>query len=77
MANKHDDELDTTPPAAAPSPRWFVPVMVTFFILGLIWTIAAYVTSMQFPIPGLGNANLFIGLGIVLVGFIMTMFWRS
>lgn len=78
MARKHEEELEELPqPKAKPSPRWFAPVMVTFFVVGLIWTIASYVTSVQFPIPGLGNGNLFIGLGIILVGFVMTMFWRS
>ena len=28
------------------------------------------------PVPGLGNGNLFIGFGIMLVGFLMTMGWR-
>lgn len=77
MARKHEETEEQHVVPAKPSPRWFVPVMVTFFIVGLIWVIAAYVTSMQAPIPGLGNVNLFIGLGVILVGFVMTMFWRS
>jgi hypothetical protein len=31
---------------------------------------------MQFPIPGLDNWNLAIGLGIALIGFLMTTRWR-
>lgn len=60
------------------SPRWWAPLMVTLAILGLLIVVIAYVTNGAWPIPGLsnGNINLFIGIGIMLVGFLMTMGWK-
>ncbi|MDN6486068.1 MAG: cell division protein CrgA [Ancrocorticia sp.] len=58
------------------SPRWWAPLMVTLMIIGLIVVVLAYLFSGDLPVPGLGNGNLFIGFGIMLVGFLMTMGWR-
>lgn len=62
----------------APNPVWFKPVMFGFMLLGLIWIVLYYVTSatLQLPIPMLGQANIFIGFGLVLVGFLMTPWWK-
>ena len=58
------------------SPKWWAPVMVTLMIIGLVIVVLAYVFSGNLPIPGFGNGNLFVGFGIMLVGFLMTMGWR-
>ncbi|MDY5584606.1 MAG: cell division protein CrgA [Arcanobacterium sp.] len=60
------------------SPKWWAPVMVTLAILGLLVVVTAYVTNGSYPIPGLanGNINLFVGIGLMLVGFLMTMGWK-
>ena len=52
--------------------------MVGLAIVGLIVVVTAYVTNGAFPIPGLpnGNINLFIGIGLMLIGFLMTMGWK-
>lgn len=60
----------------APNAVWFKPVMVGFMLLGLAWILVFYISGMQFPIPGLDNWNLAIGLGIALIGFLMTTRWR-
>lgn len=63
----------------APNPIWFKPVMFGFMLLGLVWIIAYYVTSASpepLPIPMLGQANIFIGFGLILVGFLMTPWWK-
>lgn len=62
----------------APNPVWFKPVMFGFMLLGLIWIVLFYVTSstLQLPIPQLGQANIFVGFGLVLVGFLMTPWWK-
>lgn len=62
----------------APNPVWFKPVMFGFMLLGLVWIVLYYVTStsMQLPIPQLGQANIFVGFGLVLVGFLMTPWWK-
>ncbi len=61
---------------AAPNAAWFKPVMVGFMLLGLVWILVFYITGMQYPIPGLQSWNLLIGLGIALIGFLMTTRWR-
>ncbi|MFC7766558.1 cell division protein CrgA [Leucobacter soli] len=62
----------------APNPVWFKPLMFGFMLLGLIWIVLYYVTSggAELPIPQLGQANIFVGFGLVLVGFMMTPWWK-
>lgn len=62
----------------APNPVWFKPVMFGFMLLGLVWIVLYYITSanLQLPIPQIGQANIFVGFGLVLVGFLMTPWWK-
>ena len=57
------------------NPRWFVPLFCTFMIIGLVWAVVYYLTG-NYPIPGIDAWNLVIALGIILIGFLMTMWWR-
>ena len=57
------------------NPRWFVPLFCAFMIIGLIWAVVYYLTG-NYPIPGIDAGNLAIALGIILIGFLMTMWWR-
>ena len=57
------------------NPRWFVPLFCTFMIIGLVWAVVYYLTG-NYPIPGIDAWNLAIALGIILIGFLMTMWWR-
>lgn len=61
-----------------PNPVWFKPVMFGFMLLGLIWIVVYYITSsnLQLPVPQFGQANIFVGFGLVLVGFLMTPWWK-
>ncbi len=65
-------------PAAkeAPNPQWWVPVMVTLFLVGLVYIVVTYLSGSQYPLPGIGNWNLGVGFAIIMAGFIMTMRWR-
>ncbi len=58
------------------SPKWWVPLMVSLMVIGLIIVVLAYVFNGQFPMKGLGNGNLFIGFAFMLAGFLMTMGWK-
>ncbi len=63
----------------APNPVWFKPLMFGFMLLGLIWIVVYYITSatpMPLPVPALGQGNLFVGFGLILVGFMMTPWWK-
>lgn len=57
------------------NPRWFVPLFCTLMVIGLIWVVAYYLTS-TYPIPNIGAWNLLIGFVIIMIGFLMTMWWR-
>lgn len=65
-------------PADAPNPVWFKPVMFGFMLLGLAWIVTYYVTSstLSLPVPALGQNNIFVGFGIMFIGFLMTTRWR-
>ena len=57
------------------NPRWFVPLFCALMIIGLVWAVVYYLTS-NYPIPNIGAWNLAIAFAIIMVGFIMTMWWR-
>jgi hypothetical protein len=61
---------------AKSNPKWFVPIFVVLLVLGLAWVVVNYITGGTYPIPGIGSWNLLIGFGIMLIGFIMTMWWN-
>lgn len=75
-SKNEDDLIEKAEGEAAPNAVWFKPVMVGFMLLGLVWILVFYITGMQYPIPGLASWNLLIGLGIALIGFLMTTRWR-
>ena len=59
------------------NPRWFVPLFCALMIIGLIWAVVYYLSpNGTWPIPGIGAWNLAIAFAIIMVGFIMTMWWR-
>lgn len=62
----------------APNPVWFKPLMFSFMLIGLVWIVLYYITSanMQLPVPALGQANIFVGFGFILIGFLMTPWWK-
>jgi len=62
----------------APNPVWFKPVMFGFMLVGLIWIVLYYVTAatLALPVPVLGQNNIFVGFGLILIGFLMTTRWR-
>jgi hypothetical protein len=60
----------------APNPVWFVPVMLGFMIIGLVWIIVFYISQGTLPVRSLGTWNILIGFGIMFVGFLMTTRWR-
>jgi hypothetical protein len=75
-----DKRVYTAPPkpskAKVGNPPWFVPVMLTLMVGGLLWIVVFYITSQRFPIESIGRWNLGIGFGLMLTGFAMTTRWR-
>ncbi len=60
-----------------PSPRWLAPLMLVLFFIGIAWLVVFYVSEGKMPFTGdLGNANLAIGFGFIVVGFVLSTQWR-
>ena len=79
--SKGRDKRAYTPPRKAAKPKvgnpaWFVPVMLSLMVLGLLWVVVFYITSQQYPVEALGRWNLGVGFGLMLAGFAMTTRWR-
>ncbi len=59
------------------SPNWWAPVMVTLFILGLIWIVVYYIAGNDLPImKNLGWWNVVVGFAFIAAGFGMSTRWR-
>ena len=63
--------------ALQPSPRWYVALMVTLMLLGLLWIVVYYVAGDRIPfMVSLGAWNFAIGFGAMVAGLILSMRWR-
>lgn len=71
-------EAKVSLPGEAVNPRWLAPVMLGLMILGLVWIVTFYLTSsdLGLPIPQIGQWNLAIGFGLIIVGFGLTTRWK-
>jgi hypothetical protein len=60
-----------------PSPVWLAPLMLAAFGIGIAWLVVFYVSEGDMPFIGdLGNANLAIGFGFIVLGFAISTQWR-
>jgi NAD/NADP transhydrogenase beta subunit len=59
------------------SSSWWAPVMIAFFVFGLLWIVVYYIAGTDLPVMRtLGWLNILIGFGFIGVGFGMSMRWR-
>jgi hypothetical protein len=71
-----------TPPTTAPKQtsrlpaRWVAPLMVFFFLVGLVWIVAWYIDPNLPGQSALGSWNLVVGFGLLMVGFGLATRWR-
>lgn len=63
----------TTPQA---SPRWYAPVMVALFVVGLAYIVTFYLSQQQYPVPAIGRWNIVVGFAVIMAGFGMATRWR-
>ena len=60
-----------------PSPVWLAPLMLGLFFIGITWLVVFYITAPDMPFTGdLGNGNLAIGFGFIVLGFALSTQWR-
>lgn len=66
-----------TPHKRGPSPRWLAPLMLAMFGLGVLWLVVYYISEGDMPVAGaLGDWNLLVGFGFIIVGFVLSTQWR-
>jgi Cell division protein CrgA len=58
------------------SPPWLVPLMVTCFVVGLLWIVAFYISQRRYPVAALDLWNMAIGFGLIMVGFVLSTQWK-
>ena len=57
------------------SPRWYGPLVLGVMALGVLIIVLNYVGKVPGS-SGTENGYLFLGLGLIGIGFIGTTFWR-
>lgn len=63
--------------AVRPTPAWYKILMFGLMLLGLAWVVVFYISgSAMLPVPTLGNWNILVGFGLLMIGFMMTIGWR-
>ena len=58
------------------TPVWYKVIMFGLMIFGLAWLILWYLLDFSYPIPGIGYWNVGIGIGLMMIGLLMTTRWR-
>ncbi|WP_370891332.1 cell division protein CrgA [Janibacter sp. GXQ6167] len=58
------------------NPSWFVPVMLTLMVAGLLWVVIYYISDFTYPVKAWGQWNLGAGFALMMAGFAMTTRWR-
>lgn len=61
--------------AATQNPAWLAPAAVVLLVLGLAYLVTYYLSSGLLPLP-IGDWNLAVGFGVLMVGGGMLMFWK-
>lgn len=59
-----------------PTPVWYQIIMFGLIVIGLAWLILWYLLDFSYPIPGIGYWNVAVGIGLMMVGLLMTTRWR-
>lgn len=59
------------------SSAWWAPVMIGFFVFGLLWIVVYYIAGADLPVmKTLDWWNIVVGFGFIGIGFGMSMRWR-
>jgi hypothetical protein len=77
LSQTHDKQVGQEP-VNFDSPRWVAPLMVAFFIIGLLYVITFYLAGSS--VPGMSSlsaaANIGIGFSFIIIGFFLSTKWR-
>jgi hypothetical protein len=77
LSQTHDKQVSQEP-VNFDSPRWIAPLMVAFFIIGLLYVITFYLAGSS--VPGMSSlsaaANIGVGFSLIIIGFFLSTKWR-
>jgi hypothetical protein len=77
LSQTHEKQVSQEP-VNFDSPRWVAPLMVAFFIIGLLYVITFYLAGSS--VPGMSSlsaaANIGVGFSFIIVGFFLSTKWR-
>jgi hypothetical protein len=77
LSQTHDKQVSQEP-VNFDSPRWIAPLMVAFFIIGLLYVITFYLAGSS--VPGMSSlsaaANIGVGFSFIIIGFFLSTKWR-
>ena len=77
LSQVHDKQVSQEP-VNFDSPRWVAPLMVAFFIIGLLYVITFYLAGSS--VPGMSSlsaaANIGVGFSFIIIGFFLSTKWR-
>ena len=77
LSQTHDKQVSQEP-VNFDSPRWVAPLMVAFFIIGLLYVITFYLAGSS--VPGMSSlsaaANIGVGFSFIIFGFSLSTKWR-
>ena len=69
-------ETRASEPVRFGSASWWAPLMVGFFVLGLLWIVVYYIAGADLPVmKTLGWWNIVVGFGFIGAGFAMSTRW--
>jgi len=57
------------------NPKWLVPTMSTFLVLGPLWIVVYYVSRSQYPLD-IGHWNIGVGFTMLLVAMGLATRWK-
>lgn len=69
-------EMAEKQPAKERTPLWYMIIMFSMLVLGLLWIIVYYIFAGLYPIPSIGMWNITIGVGALMVSLLMMTRWR-
>lgn len=75
-SRKQDEVVDKRKPVRIGSPGWVAPLMVTLFVLGLLWVCAWYIAPDAPILSDLGFWNLVGGFTLIAAGFVVSTKWK-
>jgi len=63
------------------NPAWFLPVTLTFLVVGLVWIMVYYISQTLYPLGSgtpfnIGAGNIIVGFGLMMVGFGFLTRWK-